>query len=551
MNVYVFSLALAAISCAATAAQEPLWSETGVWPGGLRFHADAGGGLAMATLGDLDGDGFEDLATLGTAGWSPHTSVLIFVSGKKGDVIRTRLPQSTRPFFWLSTAGDVDGDGTHDYALTIGDSCCARPIIVQMCSAADDRVLWEVSGGWYTAFGWGSQAAGMDLDGNGRPDLVVGAPRDRGDGLGTVFAYDDRGQPLWTTRGTAALTFGDFFTPSGIGDVNGDGCDDVAIGGVDYSVSVAGAAVVLSGRDGRVLSVTSKEYVRLGYESAPAGDINGDGVPDFVTIDGHEWAMAICGRTGAPIWTWNWGVAGFGAVAGSGIDLDRDSVPDVLLGCPGARTERPNLWGRLHAFSGRDGSRLFEITNRVDRPAPRLGERLAVVDRPGETSTFVELSPGFQFPNSFPAPIGRISLYRGFPAGTEIYAPGCGSPAPKIGVRTFESLTTDRGRRVHLSGAPPGASAILLLGFSSASWLGHGLPLPLDALGLPGCSLATSVDLTATATTGTTGIDRGYAFVDLPNVGTVERGALHAQWLVLDSQPGRIGVMSDALRVQS
>lgn len=65
--------------------------------------------------------------------------------------------------------------------------------------------------------------------------------------------------------------------------------------------------------------------------------------------------------------------------------------------------------------------------------------------------------------------------------------------------------------------------------------------MPLDALGFPGCSLFTSIDALALTTSGTVGLDRGYAFFDLPlPLQPTGRGTLvYGQWLTLDpSVPG-------------
>jgi hypothetical protein len=92
---------------------------------------------------------------------------------------------------------------------------------------------------------------------------------------------------------------------------------------------------------------------------------------------------------------------------------------------------------------------------------------------------------------------------------------------------------------------------VLLLGLSTTSWLGTPLPLALDPIGLPGCSLRTAVDLMHLTTTSNQTHPRGYVHLDLPYpVPTVGQGTwtLSAQWLVLGDVQTFPGGMSQAMR---
>ena len=76
------------------------------------------------------------------------------------------------------------------------------------------------------------------------------------------------------------------------------------------------------------------------------------------------------------------------------------------------------------------------------------------------------------------------------------------------------------------------------------------MPMNLRDFGFPGCELATAIDIFSCTITGTIGLERGYAYVDLP-VPVREPGsaayAMFGQWLVLDPTPGSEGVLSDAM----
>ncbi|MCC6669808.1 MAG: hypothetical protein IT458_02020, partial [Planctomycetes bacterium] len=92
----------------------------------------------------------------------------------------------------------------------------------------------------------------------------------------------------------------------------------------------------------------------------------------------------------------------------------------------------------------------------------------------------------------------------------------------------------DRGQRlarIQLHGAEPGAPAFLLLGLSTERFGALGLPAGLETLGLPGCALHTSVEVVGVARTGTSGLERGYAWLEVPG-GVRGTSPWSAQWLV-------------------
>ena len=110
----------------------------------------------------------------------------------------------------------------------------------------------------------------------------------------------------------------------------------------------------------------------VGETVAGTGDIDGDGVADFVAgthnggPGGGGIVMAFSGSTGAELYRWK-SNSRFGEAVDAGIDLDQDGVGDVLVGAPRellpGGTRRP---GAVFGYAGRDGSQLF----RVDTNAP-------------------------------------------------------------------------------------------------------------------------------------------------------------------------------------
>jgi hypothetical protein len=91
----------------------------------------------------------------------------------------------------------------------------------------------------------------------------------------------------------------------GIGDVNGDGYDDIAIGASEAAISSSkGAVYVHSGKTGELLyRVTSRELstYRLGLQVSRYADINDDGFDDFA-VQSSSVTFVLSGFDGSVIW---------------------------------------------------------------------------------------------------------------------------------------------------------------------------------------------------------------------------------------------------------
>ena len=202
----------------------------------LRSHTGEGSGdqfgYAVASAGDVNKDNTPDYivgAPYNDAGGTDAGRAYVY-SGTNGNLLYTFTGEASGDFFGASVrgAGDVNNDGYADvivgapYYNDVGGSNAGRAYVY---SGADGTLLYTFTGATSDGlFGW-SVTGGGDVDGDGRPDLVVGAlNKDKS------FVYSGQTGALYLTYTAEAL--GDQFgiDVAVVGDVNADGVKDLAIG---------------------------------------------------------------------------------------------------------------------------------------------------------------------------------------------------------------------------------------------------------------------------------------------------------------------------------
>jgi hypothetical protein len=335
-------------------------------------QAGAGLGAAVVGAGDVNGDGFSDVA-LGApffdSGQTNEGGVFVFHGGTAVDTTVDRIVETNVAGALLGSAiasGDTNGDGYSD--LAIGAPLEADYAInefgkvwITIGSAtglgAEDYPVRGLSS-TTTAGRFGSALAFVDYNGDGYPEVFVGAPEESG-GAGRPaqgFTYMVRsGVRLSATvddtlDGTqAGAQLGHAIA---VGDINRDGLGDLAVGLPNFDTGSQnvgrvelyfGAAGGFNATPDAILDGSAAQ-ARFGRAVA-IGDFNGDGFGDLAvgapqqTTNGGE-VHVFYGGPGAFNTTVDRVIsiaqagAFYGDVVANVGDLNGDGFVDLGVGAP-------------------------------------------------------------------------------------------------------------------------------------------------------------------------------------------------------------------------
>jgi hypothetical protein len=268
---------------------------------------EANFGRWVAGAGDLNGDGFADVAVgapLDDTAAMNAGAVYVYFGGASFDasVDGVLVGEAADDHFGpVGGAGDVNGDGFADLVVGAADYGMA-PFLVP-----DPGRAYVYFGGAGPAFNetadvvltemdiqaFGAAVAGGDVNGDGFSDVFVGESLANPGNSGRVFAYFG-GAAFDAVAETVVPGAGNELFGSSVafaGDVDGDGFGDVLVGGPFSNVAGtwAGQAYLLRGGSGATLSSTldatfadGVTWDEFGSAAGSAGDVDGDGYADVV-----------------------------------------------------------------------------------------------------------------------------------------------------------------------------------------------------------------------------------------------------------------------------
>jgi len=289
-------------------------------------------GSSVANIGDLDGDGVNDIAVGAYGddeGGSGRGAVHIMYMNTDGSIDSTvEINSSTAngpalddaDYFGWSVAdlGDLNNDGVNDIAVGAYGNDNEEGAVHIMYMNTDGSIDSTVEINSSTANGpaldvddqFGVSVANIgDLDGDGVSDLAVGAPAGGAVAVAAVHiifmntdgSIDSTVEINSSTTNGPTITDDDYFGSSvaNIGDLDGDLVNDIAVGayGDDEGGSGRGAVHIISmvgspvpDKVGTVSTTEGPRYVTLSW-SAPSA--NGNAITDYITqysTDNSTWS---------------------------------------------------------------------------------------------------------------------------------------------------------------------------------------------------------------------------------------------------------------------
>ena len=382
-------------------------------------------GRSVTLLGDVDGDGIQDIAAGALSdddGGTDRGAVYVIFLDTDGTVKGQKkisdwfgnfqgvLDDGDQFGRACCGVGDVDGDGIPDLAVGANfddDGGGDRGAVWMLFLNADGTVkahqkISSTQGGFdasamnnFDEFGRSFASLG-DFDGDGTPDLAVGAPYDDdGDvNAGAIYMLmlnadgTVKNQTKISQRAgnfTQAIGEKDYFGWSlAAADIDADGTTDLIAGEVldDAGAVNAGAVWVLfmnpdaTVRSSRKISMVDggfdaplENFDQFGVSVATIGDLNQDRIPEiavgsakyddgafetgavfvlFMASDGSVVRQERIGNTGPvpiPLASTDW----FGSAMAPLGDLDRDGVPDLIVGSRNDDDGGPNT-GALYTL---------------------------------------------------------------------------------------------------------------------------------------------------------------------------------------------------------
>jgi outer membrane protein assembly factor BamB len=288
-----------------------MWDESGQELPGFPFYAPGGNVWGSVALGDLDGDGAEEIlfGSKNDTLYALHSDgSLFFKLGMEADILST------------PALGDLDGDGSLEIVLGTTDS----QIHVLTSQGQKYTPFPIIVGGPVMA-----DAALADLNGDGGLEVVVGAS----DGLVYVLSAET-GESL---PGFPLVTGGAIWSAPVIADLDGNGSNEIIVGSDDKKLYAVKST-------GDILFTVS---VGQAIKSSPAiADLDGNNRLDviFTSNDGRVYAV---NQNGYSLSGWPYNTGNVLWSSPIVLDIDGDEALEVLVETTGPQLIHLNADGSL------------------------------------------------------------------------------------------------------------------------------------------------------------------------------------------------------------
>lgn len=366
---------------------------------GLPFATLLSVGGGVLAVGDADGDGDPDLAV---GSGSPNSIEILLNDGAGSFSSALLISTSNRPdsveWLDLDSDGDLDlisgqsaiaivsvwmNDGAGGFSPRI-DSTVGR-IPIELADMNGDGVVDVLAGEGSgdrlgVSFGDGSGSfaepilfelplewltfAVADVDGDGAQDVIVGGeapPTSGGAGISVLLGTDD-GTLLRDLDPLPELP--DLALAGSAADLDGDGHDELVVALDDLNT-----LVVLKGDAANGFTTLSTTLLGIECAKLMLADVSQDGVVDAIVSSTRDDAVVVALGLGDGTFATPFVVAAVDDIAGVDIgDLDGDGLSDIVVGTSGPSTIR---------FYRGTGAGAFELAD--EWPTPEVAGDIALV----------------------------------------------------------------------------------------------------------------------------------------------------------------------------